>query len=123
MEKSAHQVEAWDFLRWFAFEAQPETGTTRYGDLLAQVIGAIPCRTIDIEGNSASLSSPFCKPFVDELVNSVPEPNILESAKVNQVLIDEIQATWLGTKTTTEAATDACSRIESIFTKYYPRDN
>ena len=45
--------------RWFALEKQPETGTTRYGDLLAQNIGAIPSRRDDIAGSDAELSTPF----------------------------------------------------------------
>ncbi|MCK5138980.1 MAG: sugar ABC transporter substrate-binding protein, partial [Thermodesulfovibrionia bacterium] len=38
MGKSKHKEEAWDFLRWFTSEIQPDRKTTRYGDLLARTI-------------------------------------------------------------------------------------
>src|SRR4029079_9841083 len=51
--KSQHKKEAWDFLTWFNTEVQPATNTTRYGDLLANTIGAIPSRKVDIDNHQA----------------------------------------------------------------------
>ncbi|HTY39472.1 MAG TPA: extracellular solute-binding protein [Candidatus Paceibacterota bacterium] len=120
MAKSKHQQEAWDFLRWFAFEPQPDRGTTRYGDLLAQTIGAIPSRRNDIAGNASWLETPFKKVFVDELPNSAPEPNVLQSARLSSIVMAEVQSTWTQTATPAQAMTSACAQIDDILKSYYP---
>lgn len=63
-------------MKWFNTEVVPETQTTRYGDLLANTIGAIPSRKLDIDNHQSVLSDPFTKVFVDQIPVSVAEPNV-----------------------------------------------
>lgn len=121
MEKSAYKEEAWEFLRWFTSDVQPETNTTRYGDLLADVIGAIPARKIDAD-NHRTLEGVFKKTFVDQLENSTPEPNVLDSARIKNILTDEISAVWVDEKTPREALSDAKTRIDAILKLYYTEE-
>ncbi|MBN2142976.1 sugar ABC transporter substrate-binding protein [Candidatus Woesearchaeota archaeon] len=117
--KSRHKQEAWDFLKWLHTEVQPETGTTRYGDLLTNVIGAIPSRNVDLENHQEQLSSVFKKGYVAELKNSVPEPNILEAGRVKKALLDEIVGAWVGDKTPKEALDAAKAKIDPILAENY----
>lgn len=112
MAKSDHKKEAWDFLRWFTSEIQPGKGTTRYGDLLTDPIGAIPSRNSDIQGNSIKLGTPFKKTFVSELKNSVPEPNVLQASLIKNTLMKEIEYAWVGEKTAKQALDSACYQID-----------
>ncbi len=121
LSKSKHKKEAWEFLRWFTSEIQPKTGTTRYGDLLTDPIGAIPSRRSDIEGNKDKLNTPFKRVFVEELENSVPEPNIMQASQVKNILMGEIESAWAGEKTAKESLDSACAKINEILAKYYPQ--
>lgn len=121
MNKSEHKEEAWDFLRWFTSEIQPDRNTTRYGDLMARTIKAIPSRKIDMENNKDVLDDNFFKgPFVAQLKDSVPEPNILEAARVKEILRREIEAAWIG-KSVKKALDDAAAEVNKILEKYYPK--
>ncbi|MBN2142636.1 ABC transporter substrate-binding protein [Candidatus Woesearchaeota archaeon] len=115
MSSSPHKQEAWDFLRWFTSEVQPDRGTTRYGDLLARTIGAIPSRKIDLDGNKDKMGDSFFKKtFVEEIPNSVAEPNVMNSAKIKEIMRIEIEASWAGEKTPKEALDSACEKIDQL---------
>lgn len=114
MEGSKNKDVAWDFLRWFTTDIQDDRGTTRYGDLMARTIKAIPGRQIDIDGNADVLeNNPFKAPFISQLEISTPEPNILQAAAVKDILRQEIEAAWSG-KDTTQALDDAETRINAL---------
>jgi multiple sugar transport system substrate-binding protein len=117
--QSRHREEAWAFLKWLATDVQP-SGTTRYGDLLTNTIGAIPSRNIDIATHRDALEGPLKKVYVEELKNSVSEPNVLEGDKVKNIIREEIETAWVGQKTAREALDSACARIDSHLALYYP---
>jgi multiple sugar transport system substrate-binding protein len=114
MQGSENDVESWKFLKWISSDIQEDTGTTRYGDLLADVIGAIPSRTIDVEGHESALGSAFKATYVRELSNSVPEPNVKDGNKIKAALMNEILSAWAGTKTAKEALDDAKTEVDAI---------
>jgi multiple sugar transport system substrate-binding protein len=118
MAQSPHKKEAWDFLRWFAVEIQPETGRTRYGELLADTIGAIPTRRLDIK-NSNSLNGPFKKVYVDQLAHSVPEPNVAEYARIKNILRVYIESAWAGEVSAQMALDSAALKINEILHLHY----
>lgn len=114
MAKSQHKKEAWEFLKWFNTEVQPATNTTRYGDLLANTINAIPSRKIDLDNHKNLLSDPFMKVFVDQIPNSVAEPNVANASIIKKILMGQIEAVWAGQKTSDEglkAATDEINQL------------
>lgn len=114
MNASKEKEAAWDFLRWFTTDVQDDRGTTRYGDLMARTIKAIPSRQIDLEGNADVLEDNFFKaPFISQLPISSPEPNILQAAAAKEILRQEIEAAWSG-KNSAQALNDAESRINAL---------
>ena len=118
MAQSPHKEEAWDFLRWFAGEIQPDTGRTRYGALLADTIGAIPARKSDIE-RSPRLDSPFKKTYVDQLANSVPEPNVAEYNTIKNILRVYIESALAGEISARTALDRAATEINEILHLHY----
>jgi multiple sugar transport system substrate-binding protein len=112
--KSQNKEEAWKFISWFTSDIQPSTGTSRYGDLLARNIGAIPSRKSDIIGNPDKTQSFFKKTYTDELHNSVPEPNILNALDIKHILMVDIQSAILNEKTSKAALDDACQQIDKL---------
>jgi multiple sugar transport system substrate-binding protein len=119
MAQSPHKREAWDFLRWFTGEIQKETGRTRYGALLADTIGAIPSRKSDIE-RSISLLTPFKKVYVDQLPNSVPEPNVAEYARIKNILRAYIESALADEISAQTALDRAAEEINEILYLHYP---
>lgn len=117
MEKSKNKEEAWKFLKWFTMDIQPETGTTRYGDLLANTIGAIPARTVDFEGHDEVLGDFFTGEYVKQMDNMISEPNVLNSNLIKSILMDEIISAWSLNKTAKEALDDAALKIDSILSQ------
>jgi multiple sugar transport system substrate-binding protein len=114
MDKSKNKQATWDFLRWFTTEIQPERGTTRYGDLMARTIKAIPSRKVDLENNKDVLENNFFKaPFISQLGISTPEPNVLRAAEMKEILRTEIEATWAG-KDVKQALDDAAFKTDAI---------
>jgi multiple sugar transport system substrate-binding protein len=114
MDKSNHKTEAWEFLKWFVSDIQPETGTTRYGDLLADTIGAIPSRRVDFESHKDVLGDFFTGVYVDQMENAVAEPNVANSNNLKAALMAEIQSAWVGKKTAAEALAAAAAKVDSI---------
>lgn len=117
--KSAYKTEAWEFLKWFSSEVQPETGTTRYGDLLAQTIGAIPSRKVDFQSHKEELGDFFTKVFIDQMKYTNVEPNVAESSTIKTILIKNIQTAWSGQKTAKEALDAAAIDVDKILQTYY----
>lgn len=118
MAKSQHKQEAWDFLRWFSQQQQPGTGTTRYGDLLAQNIGAIPSRIVDFNSHKEILGDFYTKVYVDQMKYGVAEPNVLEASAIKAKLMNEIQAAWAGQKTAKQALDAAASEVNTILAQH-----
>lgn len=114
MEGSANKDEAWKFLQWFTSEVQDDTGTTRYGDLLANTIGAIPARNEDFESHKEVLGDFFTKVFVDQMAISTAEPNVLQADEIKSTLMKEIQAAWDSKKTAKQALDDAAAAVNVL---------
>lgn len=118
MKDSAHQEDAWAFLKWLSSEPQ-ESGTTRLGDLLANTIGAIPARKVDFEKHESTLGDFFTKVYVDQMKGSTAEPNVLQSDQIKEKLITQVQAAWSGEKTSKQALDDAATEINKILELFY----
>jgi multiple sugar transport system substrate-binding protein len=114
MAKSKNKEEAWKFLKWFTLETQPETNTTRYGDLLTENIGSIPARKIDFESHKEVLGDFFTKEYVNQMQYAIAEPNIERSSEIKNILVKEILSAWAGQKTAKGALDSAASSIDKI---------
>src|SRR5882724_2163383 len=112
--KSQYKKAAWEFLQWFNTQVQPTTNTTRYGDLLANTIGAIPSRRIDLTNHQAVLTDFFTKVFIEQIQNSVAEPNVLNADSIKKTLMGQIEAAWSGQTTSTNALQTAADEINKI---------
>ena len=122
MSKSQHKEEAWKFLKWFSSELNPPIiGTTRYGDLLAENIGAIPSRKVDFDGHKKFLKDFFTSVYLDQMKYGVAEPNVAESNNIKASLMKEIESAWSGQKTAKEALDSAAVSIDKILGHYYSR--
>lgn len=117
MAKSKNKEEAWKFLKWFTMETQKETGTTRYGDLLAENLGSIPVRRVDFESHKDVLGDFFTKEYVNQMKYAVAEPNIINSSQIKSILMEEILSAWSGKKMAKTALDNAASRIDAILVK------
>ncbi len=118
MAKSPHKKEAWDFLRWLSSDIQP-SGTTRYGDLMAENIGGIPARTVDFTSHTDILGDSFTKMYVDQMKHSIPEPNVLQANMIKASLMKQIEAAWSGQKTAKAALDAAATEVNGILSQYY----
>ncbi len=114
---SKNKVAAWDFLKWFALQVQPNTNTTRAGDLEVNVISVIPPNKADLENHLAQLAD--LKVFIDQLKNSVQEPNVMQGAQIKTILMDQIVAAWNGQVTAQQALDNAVRKINPILSRYY----
>ena len=115
MAKSQNKEEAWKFLKWFTQETKPAIfGTTRYGDLLTNVIGAIPARKVDFESHKEVLGDFFTKVYVDQMKNGVSEPNVLQANTIKAALMKEIEIAWSGKKTAKAALDSAATAVDKI---------
>ena len=114
MAKSSHKKEAWEFLKWFTMQTQPETNTTRFGDLLSGTIGSIPARKIDFESHKEVLGDFFTKPYVDQMKYAVAEPNVNKSSEIKKILVEEILSAWSGKKTAKDALDSAAEKVDNI---------
>lgn len=114
MAKSKNKEEAWKFLRWFTLESQISTGTTRYGDLLANTLGSIPARRVDFESHKDVLGDFFTKEYVNQMKYAVAEPNVNQSSEIKKVLVEEILSAWSGKKTAKGALDSAAEKVDKI---------
>jgi len=112
--KSKYKKEAWDFLMWFSSDIQKNKNTTRLGDYLVEKVGAIPSRIIDQQNHPEQLYDQFTKTFVEELKNSIAEPNIPNGAKIKTILMNEIVSAWKLIKTPEQALKDAVKEINKL---------
>lgn len=113
MQDSLHKSAAWDFLKWFDTDVQAN-GTTRYGDLLTDNIGAIPDRKVDFyaAANKPVLGDFFTSTFLSQMSDLVAEPNVLQANNNKNTLMNDIQDAWAGQKTAQQALNDACTTID-----------
>ena len=116
---SKHKKEAWSFLKWFSSEVQPATNTTREGDLMAHLIGALPPRKIDLENHPETLEDLYTRAFVEELKYARSEPNVAQGAEIKTVLMNEIVKAWNAQKTAKQALNDAAKKINEILAEFY----
>lgn len=114
MEKSSNKDESWKFLKWFTSDIQKNSGTSRYGDLLANTIGAIPSRKVDFEKHKEVLGDFFTSVYVSQMKNAVYEPNVLGASNIKSVLMKEILNVWAGAKTSEKALNDAATEVNKI---------
>ena len=120
MKASAHQKAAWDFLKWFSSDVQA-SGTTRYGDLLAETIGAIPARKVDFDSHKDVLGDFFTSVFINQMKVSTAEPNVLQSSDIKKALMSEIQSAWDGKKTSQQALDSAAEAVNKILDQNYKK--
>ena len=113
MAQSKYRSQAWEFLKWFNTEVQA-SGTTRYGDLLADTIGAIPSRKIDLDRHQNVLADSFTKVFVDQIKSSVSEPNVANADQIKKLLMSQIEAAWSGQKSAAEALDAAAAAVNAL---------
>lgn len=116
---SKNKKAAWDFLMWLTAEVQKPSSTTRLGDLMAQTIGSLPCRKIDLDNHPAELRDLYTKTFIEELKNSRPEPNVAQGAEIKTALANEIVEAWHGRKSAKQALDDATKKINEILAEFY----
>jgi multiple sugar transport system substrate-binding protein len=114
MAKSKNKEEAWKFLKWFTMETQKDTGTTRYGDLLANTLGSIPSRKVDFDSHKEVLGDFFTKEYVNQMQYAVAEPNVNNSSQIKSILMEEILSAWSGKKTSSQALDNAALKIDKI---------
>jgi multiple sugar transport system substrate-binding protein len=120
MNDSQHKTAAWNFLQWFDTDVQAN-GTTRYGDLLTDNIGSIPDRKVDFyaAANKPVLGDFFTSVFLNQMSDSVAEPNVMQASTIKNDLMNEIQDAWAGQVTAQQALDDACNQINPILQEYY----
>jgi multiple sugar transport system substrate-binding protein len=118
MKDSKQQEQAWKFLKWFTSEKLSD-GTTRYGTLLANTIGAIPARKDDFERHKKVLGDFFTSVYVNQMKDAKAEPNVLQSGSIKAALMKEIQAAWDQKKTAKEALDSAAAAVNKILEQYY----
>ena len=120
MNDSQHKTAAWNFLQWFDTDVQAN-GTTRYGDLLTDNIGSIPDRKVDFyaAANKPVLGDFFTGVFLNQMSDSVAEPNVMQADTIKNDLMNEIQDAWAGQVTAQQALDAACSQINPILQEYY----
>lgn len=114
-----HKKQAWKFLSWLCSEIQPNTKTTRLGDLMAETIGAIPPRIIDLKNHPKQLEDVYTRTFIKELKHSIPEPNVVQGAEIKTTLMNEIVKAWHGEQTAKQALEKATKKINEILSEYY----
>jgi multiple sugar transport system substrate-binding protein len=118
-EKSKNKDASWKFLKWLSTDIQ-SSGTTRFGDLLSNTIGAIPSRKSDFQNYAVVNTDPFKQVFVDQMPNAVPEPNVRDAEKIKNILLTQIEAAWAGLKTPEQALKDAQTEVDAILKIDYP---
>lgn len=116
---SPNQRVAWDFLLWLTREREGKR-TSRMGEFLVGQ-GIIPSRWGDVRNHPDQLMDAYTHAFVQSLDFSYPEPVTHRSGDVKAVLMREISAAWNGTKSATNALTEAKRQIDAILAEYIKR--
>lgn len=115
MNSSTHKQAAWDFLKWLTTDIQPQTGTTRYGDLMAQTIGAIPSRKSDVANETILKTSPQKAGWVSVLKDATPEPVVGNFAHItDDILMPGIESAWYGQVSPQKALDSICQQINQV---------
>jgi len=115
---SNHKKEAWEFLKWLTFDKM-ENGASRLGELMALNIAAIPPMKFDIEAYPDELDDLYTSVFVNELKNTISEPNVAQGQEIKTILMREIVEAWHGQKSPEEALRIAKEEIDEILEEFY----
>jgi multiple sugar transport system substrate-binding protein len=109
--KSKHQQEAWEFLKWFNTVAVKD-GLTPEGAFLLDAFNSLSTRKSDLEAKPSKdkmADDAVLKTFIDALNYAKPEPNPSAGAEIQDILFKQIESTWTG-QTTPEAAVQAAQK-------------
>ncbi|PYI53880.1 ABC transporter substrate-binding protein [Paenibacillus flagellatus] len=109
--KSKHQKEAWEFLKWFN-TVSIKDGLTPEGSFLLDAFNSLSTRKSDLDAKPIKdklASDEVLKTFVDALNYAQPEPNPAAGTEIQDILFKQIESTWTG-QTTPEAAVQAAQK-------------
>jgi multiple sugar transport system substrate-binding protein len=115
---SKNKNEAWKFLKWLCIDPL-SNGSTRMGEFLANNIGAIPSRKADIDAFPDKLNDLYTSVYVQELANTVPEPNVAQGEEIKNIIWREIKEARQQRKTPEKALADAKKQIDEILSEFY----
>ncbi|NLJ85657.1 MAG: ABC transporter substrate-binding protein [Firmicutes bacterium] len=115
--KSKNQKEAWEFLTWLNSVTEGRN-TSRMGDYLADVLGAIPSGNADLTNHPDALGDPFMDAYIAALEYALPEPMVLPAAEINATIQKEIESVLNNELTPAEALKRAESRVNAILADY-----
>ncbi len=73
-------------------------------------MGAIPSRKADIDAFPDKLNDLYTSVYVQELANTVPEPNVAQGEEIKNIIWREIKEARQQRKTPEKALADAKSR-------------
>ena len=77
-KNSKYKEEAWDFWMWMTAQVHGPNQTTRMGDYLAQRVGAIPSRKIDIENHPKELNDQIQPYILTEFPADPTAPGLIQ---------------------------------------------
>ncbi|WP_176706298.1 ABC transporter substrate-binding protein [Paenibacillus hemerocallicola] len=109
--KSKHQKEAWEFLKWFN-TVSVKDGLTPEGSFLLDAFNSLSTRKSDLDAKPIKdklADDAVLKTFVDALNYAIPEPNPAAGTEIQDILFKQIEATWTG-QATTDAAVQAAQK-------------
>lgn len=109
--KSKHQKEAWEFLKWFN-TVSVKDGLTPEGSFLLDAFNSLSTRKSDLDAKPIKdklANDAVLKTFVDALNYAIPEPNPAAGTEIQDILFKQIEATWTG-QATTDAAVQAAQK-------------
>lgn len=109
--KSKHQKEAWEFLKWFN-TVSVKDGLTPEGGFLLDAFNSLSTRKSDLDAKPIKdklANDAVLKTFVDALNYAIPEPNPAAGTEIQDILFKQIEATWTG-QATTDAAVQAAQK-------------
>ncbi|HOO32802.1 MAG TPA: extracellular solute-binding protein [Thermotogota bacterium] len=112
------KAESWEFLKWLAFD-KTEQGRTRLGELMALNIGGLPTMKTDLTAFPDELRDLYTSVFIDELKNTVSEPNVFQGQEIKLILMRQIVEAWHKEKTPEAALKEATKEIDEILSEYY----
>lgn len=111
-KNSKNKEEAWKFIKFLQEQAPGQKGS-RMGNFLIDQ-GIIPSKQADYEALGDKLKDPFMKAFVDQLANTVAEPNLSVGQEMKTVLQREIENAWYGKKTPADALKTANEALNKL---------
>lgn len=116
-KNTQHADEAWAFLKWMNSPNQKYNGSSPMGLFLTTALNVIPSLTSDQKAHAQLLNTPFYKPFVDALATSRSESVIPSAQEIKTDLENQIQASWFGKASATDALNKAAQQADAILSK------